>query len=190
MSHAPRVVAVVLGLGLLGIGCHHRVAAADTGARTTAGSPPSAARPPAPPPAPPRAAATPTPLSDEELFRRKSLDELNAEHPLGDVFFDYDQNALREDAQVVLQRDAAWLKKWSQTRLTLEGHCDERGSAEYNLGLGDRRAAVARDYLVSLGVSPDRLVLRSVGKEAPFCRDQGEACWSQNRRDHLIIIAK
>jgi peptidoglycan-associated lipoprotein len=115
---------------------------------------------------------------------------LNAEHPLGDVFFDYDQNVLRADARTVLQRDAAWLRKWSQTRITVEAHCDERGSAEYNLALGERRAAAARDYLMSLGVGPDRLVLRSVGKEAPFCHEQGEACWSQNRRDHVLIIAK
>ena len=107
---------------------------------------PAPARPPAPPP-PPKAAANPaaTPApSEAELFRRKSLNELNAEHPLGDVFFDYDQNALRDDARSVLQRDAAWLAKWPQTRIRIDGHCDERGTPEYNLALGDRRAEVVR----------------------------------------------
>ena len=189
MRHRMPTLCLIAGLGMLVVGCHHTVPAAAPARavpQTTAPPPPR----PAPPPPAPRAAAAPTPLSDVELFRRKSLDELNSEHPLGDAFFDYDQNALRDDARVALQRDAAWLAKWPQTRITLEGHCDERGSAEYNLALGERRAEAARDYLVSLGVAPERLVLQSVGKEAPFCHEEGEPCWSQNRRDHLVIIAK
>ncbi len=148
------------------------------------------AKPPAPPPPAPAAAATPRPLSDAELFRRKSLSELNAEHPLSDAFFDYNQTTLRDDAQRSLQQDADWLAKWPTTKIMVEGHCDERGTAEYNLALGDRRADVVTDYLTSLGVDRSRIVTRSLGKEAPFCRESGESCWSQNRRGHFVITAK
>jgi peptidoglycan-associated lipoprotein len=124
------------------------------------------------------------------LFQRKSLTDLNAEHPLGDVFFDYDQNTLRDDARRVLQQDAQWLSKWPQTVVRIDGHCDERGTAEYNLALGDRRAAEVRDYLATLGIKPDRLEVRSLGKEAPFCTEDAESCWSQNRRGHFVITSK
>jgi len=97
---------------------------------------------------------------------------------------------LRDDARSVLQRDAAWLAKWPQTRIRIDGHCDERGTAEYNLALGDRRAATVRDYLTELGVKAERIQMRTLGKEAPFCRDEGESCWSQNRRGHFEITDK
>jgi|SRR5581483_10451946 len=190
----PRHLAALTGLAaaaVIGGACHHRVApaaAAAPAARPTATAP-AAPRAPGPPP-PPAAARAPAPLSEEELFRRKSLDELNAERPLGDVFFDYDQNVLREDGRAALQRDASWLARWPSTRILVEGHCDERGTAEYNLALGERRAAAVRDYLVSLGVTPERIEVRSLGKEAPFCRESGESCWSQNRRGHFVITAK
>jgi peptidoglycan-associated lipoprotein len=82
------------------------------------------------------------------------------------------------------------MKKWSSTSVTVEGHCDSRGSAEYNLGLGNRRANAVRDYLVSLGVSTSRLTVVSKGKEAGFCSEENESCWSQNRRGHFVITAK
>jgi peptidoglycan-associated lipoprotein len=149
------------------------------------------ARPPSPPPPPARAARpTPAALTDAELFQRKSLADLNAEHPLGDVFFDYDQNTLGDEARRVLQQDADWLSKWPQTMIRVDGHCDERGTAEYNLALGDRRAAAVREYLASLGVRAERIQTRSLGKEAPFCHQSGDSCWSQNRRGHFVITAK
>jgi peptidoglycan-associated lipoprotein len=190
----PRHLAVLSGLAavaVIGGSCHHRVApaaAAAPAARPTATAP-AVPRAPGPPPAP-AAARAPAPLSEDELFRRKSLDKLNAERPLADVFFDYDQNVLREDGRAALQRDASWLARWPSTRILVEGHCDERGTAEYNLALGERRAAAVRDYLVSLGVKPERIEVRSLGKEAPFCRESGESCWSQNRRGHFVITAK
>ena len=148
-------------------------------------------RPPAPPtPAPQPAATAPRALSEQELFDRKSLTELNAEHPLGDAFFDYDQTTLRDDAQRALQQDAQWLAKWPRTQIMVEGRCDERGSAEYNLALGDKRAQQVTTYLESLGVSSSRIVTRSIGKEAPFCSESAESCWSQNRRGHFLITAK
>ena len=176
--------------GLVIAGCHH----APPAAMVTPPRPPAVsaapARVPAPPPPPPRAAAAPAPLTEAELFRRKSLDELNAERPLTDVFFEYNQTALSDAARTELQRDAAWLAKWPQTKVAVDGHCDERGTAEYNLGLGDRRAAVVRDYLTTLGINASRIETRSLGKESPFCRGEGEACWSQNRRDHFLITGK
>jgi len=83
-----------------------------------------------------------------------------------------------------------WLKRWPTTKVSLEGHCDSRGTPEYNLGLGERRASTVRDYLVSLGVTGDRILAVSKGKEAPFCTEENEACWSQNRRGHFVFTAK
>jgi len=150
-----------------------------------------------PPPAPPRAAAaaaaTPTTsdaLSEEDLFARKTLDQLNAERPLADVLFDLDAWTIREDARVILQKNADWLRRWTSTRITVEGHCDDRGTGEYNLALGERRANAVKEYLGSLGVTPDRILVVSKGEESPVCVDGNETCWQQNRRGHPIITAK
>jgi peptidoglycan-associated lipoprotein len=148
--------------------------------------------PPAPPPPPPRAAAAPVqaPLTEDEIFARKSLDQLNAERPLDDVFFDLDKSEIRAEARGALQKDSDWMKRWTSTRITVEGHCDSRGSSEYNLALGSRRATAVKDYLVSLGVPTGRLTIVSKGKEQPFCNDENESCWQQNRRGHFVITAK
>jgi peptidoglycan-associated lipoprotein len=82
------------------------------------------------------------------------------------------------------------LTRWPSTTIRIDGHCDERGTGEYNLALGERRAMVVREYLVNLGVDNARIQVRSLGKEAPFCRDGGENCWSQNRRGHFVIVGK
>jgi peptidoglycan-associated lipoprotein len=189
-----RFPCLLLILAVAGAACHTRPPA-STPSRVTPTATPAPARPPVPPapaPLPPAAASRPAaaPLSEAELFRRKSLDDLNAEHPLSDAFFDYDQSTIREDAKRALQQDAQWLAKWPQTKVRADGHCDERGSAEYNLALGERRAEVVKEYLTNLGISQDRIQTRSLGKEAPFCRDEGESCWSQNRRDHLVVTEK
>jgi len=145
--------------------------------------------PPPPPPPAPREAPAP-PLTPEELFARESLDDLNREHPLADAYFDLDSSQIKADAQPVLQKNAEWLKRWPSTKVLVEGHCDSSGSAEYNLALGDRRSTAVRDYLVSLGVSADRIQVVSKGKEQPVCREENEACWHQNRRGHPLITAK
>ena len=188
-----RLSCPLLVLVFAGAACHTRPPASAP-SRVT----PAASAVPAPPPAPPPSAPLPpttavrsaAALSEAELFSRKSLDDLNAEHPLGDAFFDYDQTSIRQDAKRALQQDAQWLAKWPQTMIRADGHCDERGSAEYNLALGERRAEIVKEYLTSLGVRPDRIQTRSLGKEAPFCRDADESCWSQNRRDHFVITDK
>jgi peptidoglycan-associated lipoprotein len=106
-----------------------------------------------------------------------------------DVYFDYDRSDVREDARATLTRDADALKNIFNTHSTavvlIEGHCDERGSAEYNLGLGDRRATAAKEFLVQLGVPADRLRTVSYGKERPQCTDSNEECWQKNRRAHF-----
>ncbi len=94
------------------------------------------------------------------------------------------------DRASLLAKDADWMKRWSSTRVTIEGHADSRGTSEYNLALGERRASAARDYLVSLGIDTGRISLLSKGKEQPFCTEETESCWAQNRRGHFIITAK
>jgi len=145
---------------------------------------------PSQPPPAPESSAPAAALTEEEIFARKSLDELNAERPLGDVFFDFDRASLRQSDLNALQANAQWLSKWTSPRITIEGHCDSRGTAEYNLALGERRATAARSYLISLGVSADRVTTVSKGEEQPFCREENESCWQQNRRGHFIITAK
>jgi peptidoglycan-associated lipoprotein len=129
-------------------------------------------------------------LSEDELFARKTLEELNAERPLGDAFFDYDQYTIGNDARAVLQQNADWLRRWTSTRVTIEGHCDSRGTTEYNLALGERRGNAVKQYLISLGVGADRLLVVSKGEESPVCFEEHERCWQQNRRAHPIITTK
>jgi peptidoglycan-associated lipoprotein len=132
----------------------------------------SAPAPPPPPPTGPR-------LSSSELLQQQSQD----------AFFDYDKSDIRPDARDALTRDAGLLKQiFAQDpnfTVVVEGHCDERGSAEYNLALGDRRATSAKDLLVQLGVAADRLKTISYGKERPQCTEANESCWQRNRRAHL-----
>jgi peptidoglycan-associated lipoprotein len=180
----------VLGVALILGGCH-RVHVASAAAPASAPAPPTVAPAPPRPAPPPRAAASaPRPLTDDELFARKSLDELNRERPLGDAYFDYDQSTIRDDARAALQRDADWMMRWPSVVITVQGQCDERGSAEYNLALGDRRAEAVKNYLTSLNVPAARIQVLSLGKESPVCGDDRESCWSLNRRGHFVITKK
>ena len=147
----------------------YTITATGPGGSTTATATVSVNAPPPPPPAP----AGPT---DDELFLRE----------VRDAYFDYDKADIRPDARTALSKTADFLKANTRFKVTIEGHCDERGSTEYNLGLGDRRANAVKQYLVSLGVSADRLSTVSFGKEKPFCRESNEACWQQNRRGHFV----
>jgi peptidoglycan-associated lipoprotein len=107
--------------------------------------------------------------------------------PLADILFDFDQATLSPDAQATLERHALWLQTHRDLRVTIEGHCDERGTVEYNLALGDQRAQVAREYLIGLGVSPERLTAVSFGKERPLDPGHNEGAWARNRRDHFVV---
>ncbi|MBP1603722.1 MAG: Minor outer membrane protein Omp16 [Acidobacteria bacterium] len=106
------------------------------------------------------------------------------------MYFDYDKAELRTEARASLSKNAEWMKRWPSTRVLIEGHCDARGTNEYNLALGEKRAAAVRDYLASLGISGDRLQIVTKGEESPFCLEETEECFAQNRRGHFILAAK
>ncbi len=156
--------------------------------------PPPTTETPAKPPAPPEpvkepALVPPEPVTEDTMSSR-SLDDLNRDSPLKPLFFDYDSADVSAEGQKVLTANADLLKKYPTWIVTIEGHCDERGTAEYNLALGERRAAAARTYLISLGISAERLRTVSYGKEFPFDPGHDEAAWAKNRRDHFVITAK
>jgi len=146
-------------------------------------------QPPPPPPAP-TPSSTPKPLSEEEIFANTPLDKLNEQKPLADAFFRYDSTELNDTARAALTKNSEWMKKWRSTKVMVEGHADNRGTNEYNLALAERRAAAVRDYIVGLGIPADRVTIVSKGEEAPFCREDTEACWQQNRVGHFIVTAK
>jgi len=146
------------------------------------------------PPAPPSPAQEPIPVPPEPLrddpIASASLDDLNRNSPLKPVFFEYDSSEINAAAKSALDENAALLKRYSSWTVTIEGHCDERGTAEYNLALGERRAVAARAYLVSVGLSADRLRTVSYGKEFPFDAGHDEPAYIKNRRAHFVITAK
>jgi peptidoglycan-associated lipoprotein len=157
---------------------------------TGAGASTSGARPPAPPsPVAEPAIVPPEPVRDDRITSA-SLDDLNRNSPLRPAYFEFDSSELSTEAQRALDADAALLKQNSAWAITIEGHCDERGTPEYNLALGERRAVAARTYLVSLGISADRLRTVSYGKEFPFDPGHDDAAYAKNRRAHFVITAK
>jgi len=163
-------------------------------ARPTPPPPPPAEtappRPPAPPePAPEPVSVPPDPVRDDAISSA-SLDELNKNSPLKPVYFELDSSDLSAANQKTLDEDAALIKRYSSWTVTIEGHCDERGSAEYNLALGERRAMAARTYLISLGIAATRLRTVSYGKEFPFDPGHDEAAFAKNRRAHFVITSK
>jgi len=127
--------------------------------------------PPPPPPPPPKVATV------EELFNDQ----------VKDAYFDFDKSDIRPDAQQTLTADGNFFKAHSDVKFTIEGHCDERGSEEYNLGLGDRRATSAKNFLVNLGAAADRVATISYGKSRLVCTDHNEECWQKNRRAHFVL---
>src|SRR5215510_11559234 len=108
--------------------------------------------------------------------------------PLQDIHFNYDSFELSSEARDILRSNANWLQSNMQVKVEIEGHCDDRGTVEYNLALGAKRAKAARDYLVSLGISPERMSTISYGEELPLCHDSNESCWQQNRRVHFLVL--
>lgn len=110
--------------------------------------------------------------------------------PLKDVFFDFDKANIQDDQRAALVEDVAWLKANGRAKITVEGHCDERGTAEYNLGLGERRAKAVKDYLVAAGIAADRIATISYGKERPFVLGHDESAWKWNRRGHFVITGR
>jgi peptidoglycan-associated lipoprotein len=127
----------------------------------------------APPPPPP---PTQPSLTEEQMFAQS----------VKDVYFDYDKSDVRASEQASIQADVAFLQQHPNINFTIEGHCDERGSTEYNLALGDNRASAVKNALVGAGIAADRIKTASLGKERPFCTESNEACWQQNRRGHFV----
>jgi peptidoglycan-associated lipoprotein len=150
----------------------------------------SEARPPAPPEPVPEPAVVPPEPVKEDAIASASLDDLNRNSPLQPLFFELDSSDVNAAGQATLNANATLLKKYPSWTITIEGHCDERGTAEYNLALGERRAIAARAYLVSLGISADRLRTVSYGKEFPFDPGHDESAYAKNRRAHFVITAK
>jgi peptidoglycan-associated lipoprotein len=180
------------------------IAAGCAKKKVAAATPPAPAAPaataPAPrsTPAPTRNTATSTPAASTTPSRypnastRGRIDELLAK--IEDAYFDYDKANLRPDALTALQKDSSdlrdILKDYPDYKLTIEGHCDERGSAEYNLALGNKRADAAKDYLVQVGIPAAQFNVVSYGKEKPVCQEQDENCWQRNRRVHIVASAQ
>ena len=129
-------------------------------------------------------------LTEEEIFMRKTLEEINLEAPLQKIHFDFDKYFIRDDAKPVLEANADWLKKYDAIGILVEGHCDERGTEEYNIALGEKRAKSTLDYLASLGISPDRVRTISYGKSMPLDPEHNEISWQKNRRAQFLIIKK
>ena len=187
--------ATLVIVALIGMGCSKKVPPPPP---PPPAPPPVATAPPPPPPPPPQtkpvppapAPAPPRAPTEQELFNQKTLAQLNAEMPLADVTFDYDQFNVRDDQRAALQANADYMRRWPTVRATIEGHADARGTSEYNQALGQRRAIAVRDYLVSLGVTADRFVTVSKGEEELLCSEDAEACHARNRRVHFVITAK
>ena len=124
--------------------------------------------------------------TDDKALSSGSLGS-NEKGPLSDIHFAYNEYTIEPQDGSVLRSNASWLQNNGQTRVQVEGHCDERGSEEYNIALGAKRAQAAKDYLVTLGIPGSRISTISYGKELPACQDHDESCWAQNRRDHFAV---
>jgi peptidoglycan-associated lipoprotein len=158
--------------------------------------PPAAAAPPppievvVPPPARPPQPPQPPAPTEEDLFAAMSLDDLNRQKPLDDVYFDFDKSNIRPDGEATLRKNAEWLRKWPTVTVRVDGCADPRGTNEYNFGLGLRRADPVRAFLVSQGIAVDRIEVVAVGETQLVCTEQTEECWARNRRGHFLITAK
>ena len=188
---AKRLFVLILILGFTAAACARRQ--------------PPVAKPMPPPATPPVASTTappppPTRVEDalpvpseplgEDSIGNRTLDDLNRDSPFKPVFFGLDSAELDDSGRAIVVENAGLLKKYSTWVITVEGHCDERGTAEYNLALGERRAVAVKTYLVSMGITPDRIRTVSYGKEFPFDPGHDEKAWNANRRAQFVITAK
>jgi peptidoglycan-associated lipoprotein len=188
MVHFKMASYVLLGLAMLAIGC-----APSTANKAPTGPSPSGG-------AGPRATTNQSQgegqrgSTRESATDRSSLGQLQAGKsaestgPLKDIYFDFDSHNLRADARDTLRSNAEWLKSDVAARVEIEGHCDDRGTNEYNLALGAKRAQAAKDYLSTLGIAADRLSTISYGEEIPVCKEENESCWQRNRRARFVVL--
>jgi peptidoglycan-associated lipoprotein len=204
MAHARGsallLVAPVIALSLFLAGCPKRPATAVSsvpapGVATPPPAPsappvtpePAAPAPPAPSPATP---VTPAPAIPVPVAAPPPPSEFSENANLKDIHFDFDKYDIRPEDAKILDGNAAWLKSNQRNLVLIEGHCDERGTAEYNLALGERRAKSTMSYLVAQGVAANRITTISYGKERPLCNEHTEACWAMNRRAHTLVKAQ
>ena len=197
MKNSRELVLIAFAtLSIMGAGCaKKKVAAISPPAPTPVASAPRASTPTTPRQ---ESASTPVPVaapprsSYPDAPTRARIDQLLAR--IEDAYFDYNKHTLRPDAIQALRADSTELrdilKDYPDYKLTIEGHCDERGSAEYNMVLGEARAEAAKDYLVQVGIPGQQLGVVSYGKEKPVCQEQDEACWQKNRRIHIVAMAQ
>ena len=190
------LVALAAAISVASAACAKKKVAAAAPPPPTVAPAPSAPQTSVPPrtpsqPARQQAASTPVPRVPNAATKAR-IEELLAR--IEDAYFDYDKHDLRPDAITALQADSNELrdilKDYPTYNLTIEGYCDERGSEEYNLALGDERARAARNYLTQVGIPESQLSLISYGKERPVCQDHNEACWQRNRRIHIVAMAQ
>ena len=199
-SHVHLVFAVVVLIGALALaGCPKRpeviqAAPAPAGpAAATVAAPPAPAPPPPPAPAPAPPQIVETPVAPPPAPAPPPppppppAPAVPAPPPLKDVFFEFDRFGVRDDQKAALNDNVGWLKVNGGAKVLLEGHCDERGTAEYNLALGERRAKAVKDYLIAAGIAADRISTISYGKERPFVLGHDESAWKWNRRAHVVL---
>ena len=190
-------VAVLVG-SLALLGCPKRPEVVQAGPAAIGPGAAAAPAPAAPAPPAPRVAETPVtrpaPPAEAPVQLAPAAPApapvAPAAAPLKDVFFDFDKFQIRDDQKVALDTNVAWLKANPRAKLAIEGHCDERGTPEYNLGLGERRAKAVKEYLVTAGIAADRIVTASYGEERPFVLGHDEAAWRWNRRGHFVITGQ
>jgi peptidoglycan-associated lipoprotein len=181
MTTLRQAVLIAISLSLLIGACARRPNIPVVAAPAPTEAPKAVPAPPPPPPAPappPTAAPAPPPPAPKEFQPNDAVKP---------IYFDFDKAVVRPGDAKTLDASAAWLKQNANQLLLIEGHCDERGTNEYNLALGDRRAKAAMNYLVAQGISADRMTIVSYGEERPVCTEHTEACWAKNRRDQFMV---
>jgi peptidoglycan-associated lipoprotein len=184
MHQARRFIVFAVIVAAIFVGCAKRptlttaAAPAPTGGAEVAAAP----APPTPAPAAPAPAPAPAPVTPAPAPVRPAPKDFAPVEALKPIHFDFDRYEIRPGDRRILDANAAWLKQNTNQLVLIEGHCDERGTNEYNLGLGERRARATMDYLVSQGVQASRMTLVSYGEERPICTEKNESCWAQNRR--------
>lgn len=189
LCHARFAFVMLMLYGLVGVSCVQNPPVTPEPPPPPPPGEGTSARPPTPPaPDPPPPA--PLAIAADDEFASRDLEELNLDSPLHPVFFRYNSAELSTDGRTALDANVDVLRRYATWVVTIEGHCDERGTSEYNLALGERRALTAREYLVQRGLEADRVRTVSYGKEFPFNPGHDEGAWSRNRRAHFVITAK
>jgi peptidoglycan-associated lipoprotein len=188
LTRAAHVTMMSLLLaGLMITGCARRPATTAATAATPAPAPRAATPAPTPSPSAPSSGGAAAPAAAPAQTPRPSPREFMAVAALKEVYFDFDKYDIRPEDAKTLDANAAWLKSNADNLVLIEGHCDERGTNEYNLALGERRAKATMNYLVSQGIQANRITIISYGEERPVCNEKTEACWAKNRRANFLV---